>query len=161
MRTVLAVCVFLAIAVSASFAQAKKAVEAERKSIVKIDTALIRKLHADDYGMKKYVMAFLKAGPKRDQDSVTAAKLQGEHMKNIQRLANLGKLVLAGPFLDGNEFRGIYIFNVETVEEAKELTESDPAIKAGRLVMELHPWYGSAALQKLTELHRRIQSRSF
>jgi uncharacterized protein YciI len=160
-RTVLAVCVFLGIVVSGSFAQAKKAVEPELKSVVRIDTALIRELRADDYGMKKYVMAFLKAGPKRDQDSVTAANLQGEHMKNIQRMANLGKLVLAGPFLDGNEFQGIYIFNVESVEEAKELTESDPAIKAGRLVMELHPWYGSAALQKVNELHRRIQSKSF
>ena len=111
---------------------------------------------ADEYGMRKYVLAFLKAGPNRDQDSLTAAKLQQAHMENIRRLADEGKLTLAGPFLDGGEFRGIYIFDVETVEEAKKLTETDPAIKAGRLIMELHPWYGSAALKQVNDIHNKI-----
>jgi uncharacterized protein YciI len=125
------------------------------------DTALARKLGADAYGMKRYVMAFLKAGPDRNQDSVTAANLQRAHMRNIQRMAREGRLVLAGPFLDDTGLQGIYVFNVESVEEARALTESDPAIKAGRLVMELHPWYGSAALQTVNDVHARIQSKSF
>jgi len=126
-----------------------------------LDTALVRALHADEYGMKKYVVAFLKKGPKRDQDSATAASLQAAHMANIGRMAKEGTLVLAGPFLDDGDLRGIYIFNVETIEEAKALTETDPAIKAGRLSMELHPWYGSAAVQKVNEIHNRIQSKGF
>jgi len=77
-------------------------------------------------------------------------------MDNITRLAEEGKLVLAGPFLDTGETRGIYIFNVETIEEAEELTSTDPAIKAGRLIMELHPWYGSAAVVQINELHKKI-----
>ena len=130
-------------------------------SQVSVDTALSKRLGADAYGMKPYVMALLKSGPNRSQDSATAATLLKAHLANIQRLANEGKLVLAGPFLDETGLQGIYIFNVRTVEEAKALTESDPAIKAGRLVMELHPWYGSAALQMVNELHARIRSKSF
>ncbi len=117
---------------------------------------LARELGADPYGMKQYVMAFLKAGPTRSQDSLEAARLQRAHLDNITRLAEEGKLVLAGPFMDDGEVRGIYVFDVRTVEEAEALTATDPSIQAGRLVMELHPWYGSAALVKLSELHERI-----
>ena len=128
---------------------------------VTYDETLAKKLKADDYGMKKYVMAFLKAGPNRSQDSATAAKLQAAHMANIVRMADAGDLVVAGPFLDGGDIKGIYIFNVETVEKAKELTETDPAIKAGRLMMELHTWYGSAAMMQINETHKKIQKKGF
>ncbi len=121
------------------------------------DEALAQSLGADDYGMSQYVMAFLKAGPNRDQDSLEAARLQRAHLDNISKMAEEGKLSLAGPFMDDGEVRGIYIFNVKTVEEAEALTNSDPAIKAGRLEMELHPWYGSAAVKKINEIHKKIQ----
>ena len=120
------------------------------------DSVLAARLGADEYGMRPYVMALLKAGPNRDQDSTTAAELQQAHMANIARMAEEGMLVLAGPFLDDGALRGIYVFNVATVEEARALTETDPAIQAGRLEMELHPWYGSAALQEMNALSRRI-----
>ena len=76
------------------------------------------------------------------------------------RMAEEGTLVLAGPFLDNGEVRGIYIFNVATVKEAEALTKTDPAIQAGRLVMELHPWYGSAALMEVNQLHKKVQKIS-
>jgi len=106
--------------------------------------------------MRSYVMAFLKAGPNRDQDQQTAMELQRAHMDNINRLAEEGSLILAGPFLDDGQIRGIYIFNVESIEEARELTATDPAVQAGRLEMELHPWYGSAALMRVNDIHRQI-----
>ena len=121
---------------------------------------LAAKLGADEYGMKQYVMAYLKRGPKRDQDSATAEQLQKAHLENINRMAEEGKLVVAGPFMDDGDVRGIYIFNVSTVEEAKVLTETDPAIKAGRLEMELHPWYGSAALMLNPKLHKLFEKKS-
>ena len=125
------------------------------------DTALARKLKADPYGMKKYVIAFLKAGPNRSQDSVTREKIQSAHMANIQRMADIGKLVVAGPMLDDSEIKGIYIFDVETVEEAKKLTETDPAIQAGRLIMELHPWYSSAAIMDVPNTHKLLTKKKF
>lgn len=131
----------------------------EESSEMTYDSILAAKLGADDYGMKKYVMAFLKAGPNQDQDSATAAQLQRAHMDNIFRMADEGKLAVAGPFLDGGELRGVYVFNVTTIEEAKALTETDPAIKAGRLVMELHPWYGSAATMMINDWHKKLQKK--
>ena len=125
--------------------------------IITYDSVLAKQLGADAYGMKQYVMAFLKAGPNRDRDSATAARLQRAHLDNIFRLADEGKLVLAGPFLDKGEIRGIYVFNVTTVEEAAELTSTDPAIQAGSLVMELHPWYGSAGLMQINEISKKIE----
>ena len=126
---------------------------------VAYDSTLAVHLGADDYGMKAYVLAYLKRGPNRDQDSVTAAAMQKAHLQNIGRMAAAGKLVLAGPFLDDGDTRGIYIFNVATIEEAKALTETDPAIAAGRLVMELHPWYGSAAMSLINPLHNRLKKK--
>ena len=79
-------------------------------------------------------------------------------MDNIVRLANEGKIIVAGPFLDKTELRGIFIFNVPTVEEAQKLTETDPAVKAGVFVMELHPWYGSASLIESFRIHKTLEA---
>lgn len=141
----------LVITGSACFAQSKNP---------QYDAQLAQKLGADEYGMKTYVMAFLKEGPNRIKDSVARNELQMAHLKNIMRLANEGKLIVAGPFLDNQPIRGIFIFNVSTVEEAKKLTETDPAIKAGSLVMELHPWYGSAGLMEVFQTHKKVEKKS-
>lgn len=136
---------------ASSRAKSDEANEHRRRKKLEFDQNLAEELGSDDYGMKTYVMAFLKAGPNRDQDSLTAANLQRAHLDNIRSLAEVGKLVLAGPFLDDGPLRGIYIFDVRTVEEAKALIHTDPSIKAGRLEMELHPRYGSAAILKINE----------
>lgn len=134
--------------------------EASVSEEVVFDKELADELGADAYGMRMYVMAFLKEGPNRDIDSTARANLQRQHMDNITKMAEAGKLSVAGPFeADGNPVRGIYIFNVETIEEARALTETDPAIKAGSLVMELRQWYGSAALQLLLKEHKRIAEK--
>jgi len=123
------------------------------------DAALAARLKADDNGMKTYVMALLKAGPNRNRPREEAQKLQAAHRANINRLAAAGKLVLAGPFADDGELRGIYVFDVATVAEAEALTKSDPAIQAGQLVMELHPWYATAGLMTIPERHSRIEKK--
>ncbi|TND08077.1 MAG: hypothetical protein FD123_2631 [Bacteroidetes bacterium] len=124
------------------------------------DSLLAKAYGADEYGMHRYVMAFLRSGPSREKDSVKMAELQKAHLANIGRMADEGKLVVAGPFMDDGELRGIYIFNVATVEEAKALTETDPLIQSGGLVMELHPWYGSAAMMGINNMHKKVSKKS-
>ncbi len=121
------------------------------------DAALAEKVGADDYGMKTFVIAFLKKGPNRDLPKEESDKLQSAHMENINKLAEDGKLVLAGPFYGEGDLRGIYVFDVDSIEKAEALTKTDPAIQAGSLVMELHKWYGSAATVMINEWHSKIQ----
>lgn len=123
------------------------------------DSVMAQAYGADDYGMKKYVMAFLKRGPNKSADTETRNQLQNEHLKNISRLAEEGKLVLAGPFFGDGDLRGIYIFNVDNIAEAEALTNSDPSIQAGVLTMELKEWYGSAALMAVNDLHHSISKK--
>lgn len=120
------------------------------------DAQAAEKFGADGNGMKRYVIALLKRGPSRPIEPVRARELQAAHLKNIQRLVEEGKLLVAGPFLGEGDLRGIYVFNVATLAEAKALTQTDPAVKAGSLVMELEEWYGSAALVAVPALHRRL-----
>lgn len=123
------------------------------------DSILAKKVGADDYGMKKYVMAFLKRGSNTSLDSITRAKLQRAHLDNIKKLAKEEKLIVAGPFFGNDSLRGIYIFDVQSIEEAKQLTNTDPSIQAGILKMELKEWYGSAALSLLTKEHKKIAKK--
>jgi uncharacterized protein len=134
--------------------------DTRNESVPMYDSVLAMKLGADEYGMKKYMMVFLKAGPNRTQDSATTAGIQKAHLANIFRLARERKLLIAGPFLEDGDIRGIFIFDVKTIEEAKELTSSDPAVQAGRLIMEIHPWYGPAALPLLDSFQQKIQGKS-
>lgn len=124
---------------------------------VKFDENLAKSLKADEYGMKKYVFCLLKSGTNQTASKEETKKLFKGHMANINKLAKEGKLVVAGPFMKNDRnYRGIYIFNVETVDEAKALVATDPAIKANLLEAELTPWYSSAALQETVKIHEKI-----
>src|SRR5260370_28680033 len=88
-------------------------------------------------------LGFLKRGPKRkegDGETPQIQELQKAHIANIERLAHLGKIVAAGPFGDDGLLRGIFVFRVSSMQEAQDLCATDPMIKVGRLVAELHPW---------------------
>lgn len=91
--------------------------------------------------IRKYWFVMLKTGPNRTQDSVTAAKIQKEHINNIDRLYYEGKIKVAGPFGEPGEWRGIFIFDAESKEEVEKLLQSDLAISSGRLSYEIKPWY--------------------
>lgn len=126
------------------------------------DVALAQKVGADDYGMKKYVIAFLLRGDRVDEYTPEQRQeIQGAHMQNINKMAELGKLVVAGPFFGNDDLRGLYIFDVESLDEAKALTETDPAIQKGVLKMDLKEWYGSAALVLLADLYPKVTKKNF
>jgi uncharacterized protein YciI len=121
------------------------------------DEKLAKSLNADEYGMKQYVFCILKTGSNITATPEEKSNLFKGHMANINRLAKEGKLVVAGPFMKNDKnYRGIYIFNVSTIEEAKVLVATDPAIKANIFETELTLWYGSAALQETLQIHEKI-----
>lgn len=93
-----------------------------------------------EYDMQTYYIAFLKSGPNRSQDSTETAAIQQAHLEHIKKLAEAGKICIAGPFLDEGDVRGIFIFSTESLEEAVALTKQDPAVQAGRLEIEVRPW---------------------
>jgi uncharacterized protein YciI len=122
------------------------------------DAALAQSLGADERGMKMYVLAILKSGTNKTDNKATLDSLFRGHMANIGRLAANGKLIVAGPLeKNDKDYRGIFIFNVKTIAEAKELLITDPTIKEKVLDAELYEWYGSAALPVYMDTHKKIQ----
>ncbi len=86
-------------------------------------------------------IGFLTRGPKWTPEKTPAIEeLQKAHLANIGRLAETKKLVVAGPFGDNGTLRGIFVFKVASIEEAKSLADTDPMVQAGRLAIEMHPW---------------------
>ncbi len=120
--------------------------------------ALADSLGADEYGMKKYTLVILKTGSNKTTDKDKINALFRGHLDNIGRLAKEGKLVVAGPLGKNDKtYRGIFILNVATPAEAKNLLATDPAIKENLLEAELYDWYGSAALPAYLEVHSKIE----
>jgi uncharacterized protein len=121
------------------------------------DRLLADSLGADEYGMKSYILVILKTGNNRTTDESILNNLFRGHMDNINRLAGMNKLIVAGPLgKNENNYRGIFILNVKTREEARELLETDPAVKANLFDAELYEWYGSAALPAYLKVHEKI-----
>lgn len=122
----------------------------------KFDPALAKRAEANPNGMRSYVLVILKSsdtpmpkGPERD------AMFQG-HFANMQRLSEAGILKVAGP-LDGvNGWRGLFVLNVQTIEEAAKHVDTDPVIQNGEMVAEYHKFFSSAALMLIPELHEQV-----
>lgn len=123
------------------------------------DPELAKKLGADERGMKTYVLCILKTGPRDAEIKGDERKeIFAGHFANIGRLAEEGKLAVAGPFgKNDKSYRGLYVFNVATIEEAEKLVMLDPAVKAGVFVPDLTLWYGSAAMMVVGETHKKIE----
>ena len=121
------------------------------------DSTLAKTFGADDYGMKMYVLAILKTGSNNLEDKAVKDSLFAGHMQNMGRLVDMGKLIVAGPLGKNDKtYRGIFILNVTTFEEANQLMETDPAIKEKLLEPELFKWYGSAALSDYLKTSEKI-----
>ncbi|GAA0872632.1 hypothetical protein GCM10009117_17790 [Gangjinia marincola] len=91
--------------------------------------------------MQQYFIAFLKSGPNRNQSKAEADSLQALHMAHLGRMYELGYADISGPFGDNGEIRGITIYNVPTLKMADSLAHLDPMVQAGRLAIEIHPWW--------------------
>jgi len=126
------------------------------------DSTLSKKLNADPYGMKQYVLVLLKTGEAKITDKGKRDSIFNGHMHNIGRLASEGKLVLAGPF-DKNDkkYEGIFVLNTDDLNLANAWIQTDPAVQAKLLDADLYNWYSSAALQQVPSIHEKIWKSRF
>ncbi|MES2994363.1 MAG: YciI family protein [Pseudomonadota bacterium] len=134
---------------SAAFAQA--AVEK-----APYDAALAKSVGADDNGMRAYVLVVLKTGPNKVPAGPERDAMFKGHFANMGRLSAEGKLALAGPFDGVDGWRGLFILAVPNIEEAKQITATDPVIASGEMVAEFHKYYGSAALMLVRHEHDKV-----
>ncbi len=113
--------------------------------------------------MKKYVFVILKTGSNKTTDKQFIDSMFSGHMKNIGKLAEMGKLVVAGPMLAKNEkeYRGIFVLNTASLDKAKALLQTDPAIYSNLLETEMYSWYCSAALPMFLPFHDKVKKKSF
>lgn len=135
---------------------------AAQKTNPKYDAELAKQVGADDYGMKSYIFVILKTGSNTSQDKDLKNKAFSGHMDNINRLVENKKMIVAGPMQKNDKtYRGIFILDVPTIEEAKKLLQTDPAIKEKYLEPELYVWYGSAALSTYLEAADKVWKKGF
>ena len=103
----------------------------------------IDKKTQDTILMQQYFMAFLKRGKNRSQSKEEADSLQKLHLAHLGKMYEMGYADISGPFGDNGDIRGITIYNVPTQAMADSLANADPMVKAGRLEIEIHPWWAA------------------
>lgn len=118
-----------------------------------------KRLGASPNGMRNYVLVVLKTGPNRVPAGPERNEMFAGHFANIKRLSDEGKLVTAGPADGVDGWRGIFIFAVKEIEEAQQLTVTDPVIVKGEMVAEYHKMYMSAALMEIPEIHKKLSEK--
>lgn len=96
--------------------------------------------------MQQYFIAFLKSGPNRSQSDEEASRLQKKHLEHLGKMYELGYADISGPFGDNGDIRGMTIYNVPTQKLADSLANADPMVKAGRLAIEIHPWWAAKGI---------------
>ena len=120
------------------------------------DAALAQSFGAGENGMRGYVLVILKTGPKRMPDGPARDEMFRGHFANINRRADEGKLVMAGP-LDGVDgWRGMFVFAVTSIDEARALVATDPVVINGEMVPEFHTLYSTAGLMGIPEVHKKL-----
>ena len=92
-----------------------------------------------------YYIYLLKKGPAwTAEETPELDALQEAHLANMRRLVDIGKLVINGPLLDSfaisGELRGIGALKTASLAEAQELISTDPMVKVGHMIFELHAW---------------------
>ena len=89
---------------------------------------------------KNYIVGILKPGSNPELDSLERAEMIESHVEYLKYLNKNGKLYASGPMSTNPDMRGLYIFNVASVEAAEGLMNSDRAIEAGLVTVEYHEW---------------------
>ncbi len=115
--------------------------EAQDSDSTAVPETFIYEWAGEEMTMQKYFIVFLKSGPERSQNSEEAARLQQQHLQYLGNLYEKGIIVLNGPTGDEGKIRGFSVYSTATIEEAEDLASADPMVKAGRLEVEIKPWW--------------------
>ncbi len=103
----------------------------------------------------EFTLVILKSGPTSGQgDKESRQKMFAGHMGNIQHLANEKKLLIAGPFaaVRDRTWRGLFVLNTGSLEEARALVATDPGVIAGEFVAEMHAMRCAPSLREVWAL---------
>lgn len=126
------------------------------------DPNLAKEFGADNYGMKTYMLVILKTGSQVIENKALRDSLFAGHMRNISRLADEGKLIVAGPLsANDNNYRGIFILDTDSIELAKNWLQTDPVISEKVLDADIYRWYGAAALRSYLEVQEKVTKTSY
>ncbi|HYJ32043.1 MAG TPA: YciI family protein [Candidatus Binatia bacterium] len=98
------------------------------------------------WAMRTYILALLYRGPNQPQEDAERDELFRSHMTNSARMYEAGKLLIAGPFMDKTDLRGIWIFDSDSIEECQNLVAGDRAVTNGMFRVEYHPWYSARGI---------------
>ena len=125
------------------------------------DAELARSVGADEHGMRAYVLVVLKTGPTQMPKGAERDAMFAGHFANMKRLADEGKLAVAGP-LDGVDgWRGLFVMATGDIEEARGWVATDPVVINGEMVPEFHKHYASAALMLVNAHHAKVARKPF
>ena len=111
----------------------RAAIEAEMQSLVPTDMTTV------------YLVFLIRGSGWTPEESEELDRLQTKHLAHLKKLKEGGQIIMVGPCPDGGQLRGVCLYRVDSLEEAKALAEADPAVQAGRLAVEIHPWWVSAS----------------
>ena len=114
-------------------------IEAEMASLVPTDMTTV------------YLVFLIKGPTWTPEESEELDRLQIKHLAHLKKLKDAGQIIINGPSPGGDHLRGVSVYRVDSLEEAKALAEADPAVQAGRLAVEVHPWWVSASRLPLKE----------
>lgn len=107
----------------------------------------------DDQATRQFVFGFLKSGPSSSSPATPEelATLQAGHLTHLWTLRESGALVMGGPLVSPDARRGVVVLAVDGINQAREFAESDPMVRSGRFIVELHPWYAVDGVMKIVK----------
>lgn len=95
-----------------------------------------------------YYVGFLRPNPARQPLAKDEGeRIQTAHMANINKMADEGRLVSAGPFGDTpTTISGIFVLKAASLEEATRIANQDPTVVEHRNTIDVHQWQGPAGI---------------
>jgi len=98
----------------------------------------------DSTNVKNQFLYLLKLTPKYyDENNFDdeAMKTIQTHFKRLQDMLEKGKLIFAGRAdVENDKTFGIVVFDANTLKEAEQIANNDPAVRAGIMSVEVFPF---------------------